>query len=328
VRAVTALSLAAWCGACAAGGAGPGAEGGAVPGGTEAVQATCGLEGMPLETIDVADSEASEWHVRFELPDKAWLWAPVEADQEIAEFRKAVAARLGADPDARSLLERQRAIYAAMPPEWRGEATNGTLVLEGGVGSIGPVGCLEAMLWKWQAARYPMIEHPTEFGAFVLVGDGVVSVYLSGADLVGQRIRGTVMERVAADLRSGYRLRAHVHNHPFLFDREVGDRMWTVDGTREDVAGALAPSMTDVQFYRSLRDHHNLEEAWVTNGLETARFRAAELDLLTAHADPPDAGGSAEPEAADAGRYMERSEERFHCARGVLGEGLSLRSRE
>jgi hypothetical protein len=74
----------------------------------------------------------------------------------------------------------------------------------------------------------------------------------------------------------------HIHNHPFLFDRKVGDRMWTLATTKEDVAGALAPSMTDVQFYRSMRASLGLEEAWVTNGLNSSRFRAGEFDLLTA----------------------------------------------
>ena len=58
--------------------------------------------------------------------------------------------------------------------------------------------------------------------------------------------------------------------------------MWTVEATKEDVAGALAPSMTDVQFYRNLRNSVSLQEAWVTNGLHTARFRADDFDMLTA----------------------------------------------
>ena len=58
--------------------------------------------------------------------------------------------------------------------------------------------------------------------------------------------------------------------------------MWTLEATEDDVAGALAPSMTDVRFYRSLRDSQGLKEAWVTNGLQTLRFRAGEFDTLTA----------------------------------------------
>ncbi|WP_437838596.1 hypothetical protein [Sorangium sp. So ce1153] len=52
--------------------------------------------------------------------------------------------------------------------------------------------------------------------------------------------------------------------------------------TRDDVAGALAPSATDVQFYRRLRDSIGLPAAWITNGLDTARFSAAAFEVLAA----------------------------------------------
>jgi hypothetical protein len=246
--------------------------------------AGCTLDGIALEEIAADDADPTEWHGRLDLPDRPELWGPAEPDELLTRFRTALARRLGMDPDARALVERQRAIFAAMEGEWRGEATNATRLLDGDAGTIHPISCLEAMLWKWQAARYPMLEHPTEFGAFVLRGPDRVRVYLSSADLVGQRIRGAVTERVRADIEAGFRLVIHIHNHPFLFDREVGDRMWTVEATRDDVAGALAPSMTDVQFYRRLRDSHGLEAAWVTNGIETSRFRAAEFETLRAAA--------------------------------------------
>lgn len=252
------------------------------PGPSPAAGGRCSLDGVKPERIVVEEGEASEWHGRFDLPDLPHLWEPAEPDPVLSEFRQAVHGRLGTEVDPRSLIERQRAIFARMPGEWSGEAVNSALLLEGRAGRITPIGCLEAMPWKWQAARYPMLEHPTEFGAFVLRGHGRVRVYLSSADRVGQRIRGQVTELVQADTAAGFHLLAHLHNHPFLFDREVGDRMWTVEATRQDVAGALAPSMTDVQFYRNLRASHGLQEAWVTNGLHTSRFLAGELDTLKA----------------------------------------------
>jgi hypothetical protein len=242
----------------------------------------CSLVGTTPEVIRIDKADASEWHGRFDLPDLPQLWEPAEPDDVISRFRNAVRARLGMVVDARLLLERQRAIFAMMSPESSGEAANVTLLLEGRAGNITRIGCLDAMLWKWQAARYPMLAHPTEFGAFVLRGHGRVRIYLSSADLVGQRISRVVTELVQADVVAGFQPLAHIHNHPFLFDREVGDRMWTLEATKEDVAGALAPSMTDVQFYRNVRGSLSLEEAWVTNGLHTSRFHAGEFDMLTA----------------------------------------------
>jgi hypothetical protein len=274
LRRATPAGLACWLVACAPASPPPALSAAA---GADA----CTLDGAAPEVLAVADAEPSEWHGVFDLPDGPRLWEPAEPDGAIAGFREAVRGRLGADPDARSLLQRQREIFLAMPETWRGEAENSALLLEGRVGTIRPIGCLEAMLWKWQAARHPMLEHPTEFGAYVLRGNGRVRVYLSSADLVGQKVRGAVTQRVREDVQAGFRLAAHLHNHPFLFDRQVGDRMWTMEGTTDDVAGALAPSMTDVQFFRSLRDVHGLEEAWITNGLDTSRLRADELDALT-----------------------------------------------
>ena len=241
----------------------------------------CSLAGVAPELIVVPDAAPSEWHGRFDLPDYPRFWQPAAGDPAIAQFRDSVRARLGAEPEARALIERQRKIFAAMPGDWSGEANNATLLLAGDAGRVAPISCLEAMLWKWQAARFPMLAHPTEFGALILRRSGEVRVYLSSADLVGQRFRSTIADHVRRDLADGFRLVAHLHNHPFLFDRVVGDRMWTVDGTVRDVAGALAPSMADVQFYRSLRGSLGLAEGWVTNGMQSAHFGAREFDLLT-----------------------------------------------
>lgn len=52
-----------------------------------------------------------------------------------------------------------------------------------------------------------------------------------------------------------------------------------------DIAGALAPSLTDVQFYRSLQESLGLQGAWITNGFDTLHLPAAAFPLLRAH--PP-----------------------------------------
>lgn len=241
----------------------------------------CSLTTIAADTLAVPEAKSTEWHGRFDLPDSPRLWRPVGRDATIAQFRDSVRARLGAEPDSRSLIERQQKVYAAMPGDLGGEAANARMLLDGRAGTIAPISCLEAMLWKWQASRFPMLTHPTEFGALILQSAGRVRIYLSSDDLVGQRFRETISQLVRHDVASGYRLVAHLHNHPFLFNRVVGDRMWTMEGTVNDVAGALAPSMTDVQFYRNLRKSLGLAEAWVTNGMESARFVARDFDALT-----------------------------------------------
>jgi hypothetical protein len=187
----------------------------------------CSLSGLRPEVLVFDGSDSTEWHGKFDMADLPRLWQAADMDADISRFRDAVRLRLGSRIDAKSLIERQRTIFAELPEEWRGEAVNGSLVLEGRAGTIEPINCIEAMLWKWQAARFPMLEHPTEFGAFVLRRDGRMRIYLSSADLVGQRLRSGLVKLVEADVANGFEVVAHSHNHPFLFDRRVGDRMWT-----------------------------------------------------------------------------------------------------
>lgn len=243
--------------------------------------------GAPLETIPVDKPRPGELHLLHELADSPELWQPMPDDELIAGFRARLSARLQGNLSPRHLLTRQRAVMAAIDTESaRGDAENATLLLEGRAGSIGPASCLESLLFREQARRYPLIEHPSEFGAFVLRGRGKVRVYFSSFETVGGKIRGEINERVLADAASGFEVIAHLHNHPFLFDRVPGDRMWTTPETVADVAGAVAPSTNDVQFYRSARGDLGLRGAWVTNGLDTARFTAQEIDLLKAAGVP------------------------------------------
>jgi hypothetical protein len=173
-------------------------------------------------------------------------------------------------------------VFAALPEQRAREVENADALSSGVAGTIGPVSCLEWLLFRRQDRRFPMLERPTELFAWVLRGRGRVHVYLSGADRVGGRLREEVTQRVAADVAGGFEPVAHLHNHPFLLDRKPGDRTWATPDTLNDVAGALAPSLSDVQLWRALRERPGLRGAWITNGLDTARFTAADLDRLSA----------------------------------------------
>ncbi len=237
----------------------------------------------PTETIAVEEPIPGEVHELFDLSDDSKLWAPAPFDGALAEHREKAAAELHASVDPIPLLQRQLSVMATLrKANQPAEADNIEVLLNHEAGTIGPITCLEAMLWKRQARRYDMLAHPTEFGAFVLRKAGRVRVYMSGADRVGGKIRHEITGRVEADVAAGYELSAHLHNHPFMFGRKVGDRMWTTKETLADVGGAVAPSMTDVQFYRNLLEEIKLRAVWVTNGIHTARFGAEEIVRLSA----------------------------------------------
>lgn len=247
---------------------------------------TCELPVSLAEAIPVAgELNPGELHEVFDLPDAPEWWAAAPPAPERERYRSALAARLGGDEAVgyRALLERVHATHLALvgKPGAR-EAENSSRVLEGTAGTVGPISCLEWALFLRQARRFPMIERPTEFGAYVLRGHGRLRIYLSGADYVGGKLRHEVRDRVMADVARGFAPVAHAHNHPLMFDRKPGDRTWATPETVNDVGGGVAPSLTDVQAFRMMRKGFGLQGAWVTNGLETGRYSSEDFDRLSA----------------------------------------------
>jgi hypothetical protein len=192
----------------------------------------------------------------------------------LSAYLDTVRARVG-PLDARAQLDRQVAYYAARPDsDSQGEAANGRLVLAGAVGALRPIDCLEALLVDYQAARFPMASHPTEFHAVVMergdAGGRQVRVYFAASSAPWPPRATLLLDHAEADRRDGWRAVAHLHNHPFLF------------ASAGDIAGANAPSLTDVQFWRHLRDSLGVESARVTNGFATFQAPAAAFNRLHA----------------------------------------------
>lgn len=231
----------------------------------------CRWRVAPVVIRQAADTVYQSWTY-----EAAQLSGPVTLSRlpALSSFLDTVRTRVGA-LDARGLLSRQIAYYAGRPDaDSRREAANGRLVLSGAVGTLRRVNCLEALLVEYQAARFAMASHPTEFQAVVMersdAGSRRVRVYFAGSSAPWPPRANLILEHAAADRREGWRAVAHVHNHPFLFSNEG------------DIAGANAPSLTDVQFWRYLRDSLGLESARVTNGFATFEASAAAFDRLHA----------------------------------------------
>jgi hypothetical protein len=58
--------------------------------------------------------------------------------------------------------------------------------------------------------------------------------------------------------------------------------MYTTEDSVNEIGGALAPSLTDVQAYRSMREHFGLKGAWLTNGLDSIHYTSKDFDQLSA----------------------------------------------
>ena len=226
----------------------------------------------PVVLRQAADTVYQSW--TYEARQMPGAVAPSELPA-LSAFLDTVRTRVGA-LDAHALLSRQIAYYAGRPDSAsQGEAANGRLVLSGAVGTLRPIDCLEALLVEYQAARFPMASHPTEFQAVVMersdAGTRRVRVYFAGSGAPWPPRANLLLERVAADRREGWRAVAHLHNHPFLF------------ASGGDIAGANAPSLTDVQFWRHLREAVGVESARVTNGFVTFEAPAAAFGRLHAY---------------------------------------------
>ena len=120
-----------------------------------------------------------------------------------------------------------------------------------------------------------------------IVNDGRKAIaYLSGQEEYADRASHPFPSLVLLDLTlpetSGWEVLAHLHNHSFLFDRKVGDKMWTTEESKEDIGGGISPSRTDVSFYLSSRAELKLRGVWVSNGFDTLHLRSEELDRLRA----------------------------------------------
>ena len=240
--------------------------------------------GEATEVIPVEDPRPGELNEFFDLPDSPAWWAPAPMDAERERYRAALLARLGEEGlRQRALMERQHALHTALvgKPIQR-EAENSGRVLAGDTGQQSPASCLEWRLLQRQGRRFPLLEHPTELGAYLLRGHGRLRVYLSGMGSAGGPLRHQVRDRVVRDVKDGFEPVAHLHNHPFMFDRVPGDRLYTTEDTRADIGGALAPSLTDVQAWRGMREHFGLRAGWLTNGLDSLHYPAEDFALLSA----------------------------------------------
>ena len=208
------------------------------------------------------------------LPDD---WAP-DALPALRDYRVWIGAQLG-DTDPRALLRRQVAYWSAQPDTAnRREADNGRALLDGIAGTLRPIGCLEALLLDQQAARFPMATRPTELQALVLRREATareparLRVYVAASSAPWPPKLDPVMDSIAGDRRDGWRVHAHLHNHPFYLERRA-----------TDIAGANAPSLSDVQVYRHLQTSLGLQQAWITNGFTTAVVSARDFARLQAH---------------------------------------------
>lgn len=229
----------------------------------------CRLSQEPLVLLQ--EGEPNQYGSRllwvWEVDDAPPFWSDTKPESAsylafLEEIKQA-----GVDPAPDRLLARSLEMSEPDDPE----RFNVELALREAPRRIGPINCMEALLMSYQTERMDMAKEPTEFTAlFLRSDDGArLKIYWYTVNQAGIGNLSALMRHVEADLAQGWGLWASLHNHNFFL-------------TRENISGVPAPGLSDVQFFRALRDGSGLREAWVTNGFDTIRIPASDFDLFRA----------------------------------------------
>jgi hypothetical protein len=175
----------------------------------------------------------------------------------------------GLDPfDQRACLKHQRAIFKNVgydTHDW-------DVILNGTVGGIFRMNCIESLLWGKQNKYHPQTKSATEFGAYILLDrkNTTVKVYLQTGPTLGVPGMSWVNSLMQADLESDFSLLTFLHLHPFD----------AANVKYQDCAGTCIPSSPDLNAFASDLKAFACETAWITNGASSFRFPLTQLGLF------------------------------------------------
>lgn len=207
----------------------------------------------------------------------------------LARYRERLdgaAMRAGISLDPRALLRRQMQLFAdhgfrAELPIYR-RILRKPSFFRPPLGNIQEAGCLETLLLSKHLNRHPEQSRPTEFFALVLEkirpGDPTLRIYFASGGESSAPPLDLVLKELKDDLRDGWRMRAHLHNH--FVELERLETLGFGSGDPVDIAGTLIPSQADRRSFLSWKERFGLKEGWITNGLHTLRIQAGQFKYL------------------------------------------------
>lgn len=210
--------------------------------------------GFPLRSTFPLDAEPERSHVKWIRSRTSWT--------AVENLRNGIAVR----QRALSFLSPGDSFRTSLEADIR----NTRKIVEGRIGVIRPVRCLEGLAMREFLKTADLRSHPQEFMAIVLEKNGALKMLgdfyrRPAGSVVGVATSPAVLAETKRWLKIGWRYHAHLHNHPFNFDNDYGD-----------IGGALAPSDADLATYRSQKP----ERAWITNGLEVIEIKRSEFGLF------------------------------------------------
>lgn len=209
----------------------------------------------------------------WELDQAPYLWAfDIGELSELKQFKDTLRTALGIEQFI-AVVEKEATQKAVLPmfDKLTGDQKNAALVHTGKLGKIRRINWLESQLLNYQLCRYPLIQHPTEFHAFILTQsqNKKVRVYFGASDQPWPPNPKVLISAMEQDIANGWRLKYHLHNH-----YESADKGYL---------GILAPSLADAHYYKMLVENYQLETALITNGYHTVAIHSTFFDQLESH---------------------------------------------
>lgn len=149
--------------------------------------------------------------------------------------------------------------------------SNKALIKQGYVGTIRSINYLEAEVLNYQLIRFPLFSHPTEFHGFIAQHDSMnhIRIYFGASDQPFPPKPKPIISHLEKALARGWKLTHHLHNH---YEPKLNNYL-----------GIMAPSLADVQYYRSLKQRFGLQKALITNGFTTVVLDSISFGKLNAH---------------------------------------------
>jgi len=222
-----------------------------------------------LKTLSpsVIVSNGAEIFQYWEFKNDALLWDNNNSDLANLELYKDSLGKLLGEDSVKLLIQKvalQDISYQSINT-LNGDSINVQLVHSKATGKIRQINCLEAQVLDYQLSRYPLLSHPTEFHAFILINDSsnLVRVYFAASDQPWPPKPIVILEAIKNDLNYGWTLNYHLHNH--------------YEPMSNNYLGILAPSMTDAQYFLFLSEEYNLKNALITNGYHTVEIKRKEF---------------------------------------------------
>eukprot|EP01043_Picozoa_sp_COSAG02_P055933 COSAG02_NODE_6559_length_3495_cov_2.468492_3_plen_229_part_00 len=176
--------------------------------------------------------------------------------------------------DQREMLAHQRDIFAShgfSPHDW-------DIILNGTVGRLSGMNCIESLLWGHQNFLHPLVTNPSEFGAYILLDatNENMRVYLQTGPNANVPQLEWAHPDIERDIEHGWwRVVTFLHLHPFVASNTGA----------QDPAGTCIPSSGDLGAFAIDKERFQAAEAWITNGADSFRFNLTELDVFQGQSD-------------------------------------------